>query len=281
MITLPRTCRTFITALALAGAVLHAHPDPRESLEEIEQKLQKHPEDASLHIARATILRGVREYAGAAQALDAAEQLSPGSPDVALGRAMLVRERGDLGKARSLTDALVKAHPRYADGWEFLASLQAKAGDRDGAINSLQKQLAFSDHFHADGFTTCASLLEQRGKPGDKEEAIRVLNQGIAKLGSLTGLHLMAAEIEVSIGRYDAALKHFDILTARFRPRPEWAVKRAEILIRAGRKKEAAAAYDSAVAILDALPSERRASPEVKKFRGAAAASRDKLLAGN
>lgn len=269
---------SILAVLLLSGTGLQAHPDASENIQELDKQLVANPLNVSLHVAKASVLRGIEEFGEASKALDVAEKLDPTSPEVALGRAQLLLATGNERGARMMADAIVKAHPRFPNGWEFLASLQQKAGERDGAIDSLRKHLAFAERFHADDFTGCASLLESRGKPGDKEDAVRMLDEGIAKLGCMTGLHIMAANLETSLGRYNAALSHYDVLAARFRPRPEWAVARAEILLQANRPKDAAAAYDAAVAMLDALPADRRVGPEVVKFRDSLVASREDAL---
>lgn len=262
----------------LSAATLQAHPDPRENLEEIDKQLLENPQDVSLFVDKAAVLRGIGEYAEASIILDQAARLDAASPEVALGRAQLLLAEGNPLAARRVVDALVKSHPRFAHGWEFLASLQLKAGETDGAIDSLRKHLAFNEHFHADDFTRCARLLETRAQPGDREDAVRILDDGLAKLGCMTGLHVMAAKLEVSLGRYDAALAHYDVLAARSRPRPVWAVARADILLQAKRPQEAAAAYDAAIAMLDALSPDRRSSPEVAKFRLALHGKRETAL---
>ncbi|BCU76365.1 tetratricopeptide repeat protein [Luteolibacter sp. LG18] len=267
-----------LASLLISCGSVVAHPDARESLQEIDKQLVGNPLDVSLLVAKAAVLRGVEELDAASKTLDEAERLAPASPEVALGRAQLLLACDNDRGARMMADAIVRAHPRFPNGWEFLASLQQKAGETDGAIDSLRKHLAFSERFHADDFTACARLLETRAKPGDREEAVRILDDGIAKLGCMTGLHIMAANLEVSLGRHDAALGHYDALAARYRPRPEWAVARAGILLQANRPKDAAAAFDAAIAMLDALPPARREGPEVVKLRASLVTQREAAL---
>jgi tetratricopeptide (TPR) repeat protein len=102
---------------------------------------------------------------------------------------------------------------------------------------------------------TCASWLEKRG---DKTGAITVLDQGLAKLGVLTGLHQKAIELEVPLGHYESALRRIDALTARFRPSIAYSLQRVDILESAGRFKEAAASCDAALALLDVMPASRK-----------------------
>lgn len=111
---------------------------------------------------------------------------------------------------------------------------------------------------------TCAAWLRDRANPGDAESAISILDQGLAKLGVLTGLHHEAIRLEVGLKRYDSALRRIDALTTRFRPSVELSLRRAEILEQAGRYQDAATACDSALALLDLLPVKSKNSPDFK-----------------
>ena len=104
----------------------------------------------------------------------------------------------------------------------------------------------------------CAAWLRERGKPGDAEAAVSILDAGLAKLGCLAGLHHAAIAIELPLGRHDSALRRIDALVARYRPSPDLSLRRAEILENAGRYREAAAACGDALALLDALPARRK-----------------------
>lgn len=108
-------------------------------------------------------------------------------------------------------------------------------------------------------------LTQKRGETTDATEAITVLDQGLAKLGVLTGLHQKAIQLEVALGHYDSALRRVDVMTARFRPSVAFSLQRADILESAGRFKEAAASCDSALALLDIMPTWRKADAAWKQ----------------
>ena len=65
------------------------------------------------------------------------------------------------------------------------------------------------------------------------DEAVRVLEAGVKRLGPIPSLQLKILEVEVSAGRYDSALSRLDAMQ-RSGPRPEpWMEKRASILAQA------------------------------------------------
>jgi len=253
-----------IAALALSGAVLHAHPSAEHRLEELEEHLKETPGDVEMRISYATQLRKMKRYDDAEKALLTVETLSPGHQAAELERAQIAYYRNDDVKvAESLAVALTKAHPRYADAWGFLAQLQRKAEKTDDAIDSYRRYIALTPQYRAGDFTDLANLLIKRNGTNDREEAVQVLDQGIGKVGHLTGLHLMAADVEISLNRYEAAARRFDQLAARFRPRPDWAKRKGDIYMLAERYQDAADAYDSAIAIIRSMPKERQEGKEV------------------
>jgi hypothetical protein len=105
---------------------------------------------------------------------------------------------------------------------------------------------------------TCATWLRERGNPGDSEAALEILDRGLARLGCLSGLHYAAIVIELELGHHDSSLRRIDALTARYRPSVDLAMRRTEILEKAGRHREAAESCDSALALLEALPGNRK-----------------------
>lgn len=256
-----------IAALALPGAALFAHPSPEHKIEELEQHLRDTPGDVELRISYASQLRKMQRFDDAENALRTVDLVSPAHPGVSLERAQIAYYRGnDVMVAESLAQALLRKHPRYAEGWNFLGQLQRKAGRIDDAIDSGRRYLALTKEYRAGDFTDLATLLSNRNGEGDKEEAVQVLDQGLAKVGELAGMHLMAAGIEASLQRYEAASRRFDKLAARYRPRPDWSRQKGEILVRAGRYQEAATAFDSALAMIQSMPPERQEDPEVRKL---------------
>jgi hypothetical protein len=112
---------------------------------------------------------------------------------------------------------------------------------------------------------TCATWLRERGRPGDPEAALEVLDRGLARLGCLSGLHYAAIAIELELGHHDSSLRRIDALTARYRPSVDLEMRRAGILEKAGRFQEAAESCDTAIALLEALPGSRRRTPYYKE----------------
>lgn len=259
-----------LAAALVMGAAATAHPSPEHKIEELESHLRESPSDPEMRIAYAAQLRKMDRFGDAEKQLLLVETLAPDHPGAALERARIAYYRnGDTAVAASLAEGLLKRHSRHAPAWDFLGQLRKKEGKTDEAIECYRRYIALSKELRAGDFTDLASMLSARGNPGDKEEAIEVLDQGVEKVGELAGIHLMASEIERSIGRHEAASRRFDKLAARYRPRPEWSRRKGEILLEAGRNQEAASSFDAALAMVRAMPPKRRADPEVRKLEAA------------
>ena len=109
------------------------------------------------------------------------------------------------------------------------------------------------------GVQTCAL-------PISAEEAIRSLDEGIARIGSVVTLHLRALALEESLGRIDAAAARLEQLAAESERRESWLKRRGDLFARAGRAVEARAAYSAALAAIDSLPEWLRAAADTQKL---------------
>lgn len=246
--------------LVLLPLVLSGHPDPRHTMGEIEAHLAQSPNDPELLRQKAGVYLDVNQPEEAAKVSALLLQLGPEDPENLLVEARITLAKGEKDSAAAKARAIVAKHPKHELAWRFLATTEELAGHRDEAIAAMRTHLDLSTHPGPGDVLTCAAWLQEGGTASDLDAAIAILDQGLARIGCLTGLHHKAIEIELGLERYDAALRRIDALTARFRPSVDLSLRRAEILERAGRFKEAAAACDDALAMLDILPAVRKQS---------------------
>lgn len=242
---------------------LHAHPDPRHTLEHLEEHLKETPNDPALLAEKADLLIAADQPALARPVIDKLLGIAPSEPAYLLLDAKLsLEEKNPATHTKAV--GLTGAHPGFAPGWRFLSRVEEENGNRDAAISAMVRNLSLNPKPTPSDIMTCAAWLNERGQSGDKEDAILQLDQGLAKLGVLSGLHYQAVEMELELGRFDSALRRIDALVARFRPSADLSLRRADILEKAARFKEAAGACDSALAILDSLPTKRKQSAQFK-----------------
>ncbi|MCW1921480.1 tetratricopeptide repeat protein [Luteolibacter arcticus] len=254
---------SLILAALLFPFSLSAHPDPSHSLEQLEEHLAETPDDPELLRRKADLFLSTGHPDLARPVVDRLLVLDSREPENLLLDARVCRAKKDTATRTKAAD-LVKAHPKFAPGWLFLAQIEDDKGDRQEAISAMRQALDLSAKPSATDVLTCAAWLEKRG---DKPEAIAVIDQGLAKLGVLSGLHQKAIELELTLRHYDSALRRVDALTGRFRPSVALSLQRADILESAGRFKDAAASCDSALALLDVMPASRKAGMAWKEQR--------------
>lgn len=233
---------------------LSAHPDPSHTLEQLEEHLAVTPDDSVVLRQKATLLLSTEHPDLARPIVDHLLTLHDGQPEDLLLDARTRHAEND-GSAPAKASALVAACPEFAPGWSFLARIEEEQGHRGPAIAALRRTLDLSPHPSPTDVLTCAAWLEERG---DYPAAIAILDQGLARIGVLAGFHQKAIALEIKLGRFDAALHRIDLLAARFRPSVELSSQRAAIFEKAGRYPEAAASYDSALALLNAMPASRK-----------------------
>ena len=248
--------KLLLTTLLLPFPLI-AHPDPRHTLEHLEEHLAESPDDPKRLREKAEVLIGTGHPDLARPVVDRLLALSPvDAENLLLDARILLAKKDPAAPAKA--SALAAAHPDFAPGWHLLARIENEQGHTDPAIAAKLRALALEPRPLPGDVLTAAAWLAGRGSPGNAEAAIGVLDEGLAKLGVLTGLHDKAIELELKLGRTDAALRRLDALAARFRPSVDLSLRRAGILENAGRYPEAAAACDSALALLDILPDKRK-----------------------
>lgn len=243
----------FLSTLLLPFPLI-AHPDPRHTLEHLEEHLAESPDDAELLREKAGLLLATGQPDLARPVVDRLLALAPGVPENLLLDARVCLAKND-PSASTKASALTASHPKFAPGWNLLARVERIKGRRDEAITAKRRYLELARKPAPGDVLTCATWIAEAG---DTDSAITILDQGLAKLGVLTGLHQKAIDLELVLGRHDAALRRVDALAARFRPSVELSLRRAEILEKAGRPAQAAAACDDALALLDSLPAKRK-----------------------
>ncbi|MBK1882284.1 tetratricopeptide repeat protein [Luteolibacter pohnpeiensis] len=255
-------------AFALSALPLLAHPSPEHKLKEIEQHLVDHPNDPELLRLQANLLIERRPK----KAVKIVKQLMKADPNNRENRLLQARLDAVTGKpdqARKELAGLLEADPGLDQAWGLLSQLQESAGMRDDAITSAIAAIEHSPSPSPSRILTCAGWLQERGKTGDADTAIRLIDRGLARLGCLAGLHEMAITIEIDTGKYDSALRRVDAMEARYRPTVALSLRRAEILEKAQRYGEAANACDAAVAIMDLAPPSRKKSEDFQQQRAA------------
>ena len=94
--------------------------------------------------------------------------------------------------------------------------------------------------------------------------ALRGLDEGIKRLGSLVTLQTYAIKLNLRMRDNEAALQRLETISARSRRKERWLAYRGDILLAAGRKADARDAYEHALAAIRILPPRHRMTKAVR-----------------
>lgn len=234
---------------------LAAHPDPRHTLDEIEEHLQEKPGDPELLMRKADLFLQTRQFDAASEIIAKLLETRSNNPDLRLLEIRLLLDQEKAEEAAAKASVLTEAHSRNAEAWRLRALAEEARGRRQEAIVAMGTHMDLAAKPNPGDALLGAGWMAEKGDPAG---AVKILDQCLSKVGCLSGLQQKAIGLEMELGRHDSALRRIDALEARFRPSVDLSLKRAEILEKAERFSDAAAACDSALALLEAQPSSRK-----------------------
>jgi tetratricopeptide (TPR) repeat protein len=250
-------------ALLLAAlSPARAHEDYLLQIADVTRLLEKTPDRPDLYYRRGELHRLHQTWDAAHADFDHALALDANFP-VDLGRGRLFLDAGWLLSAKGVFDRLLLRQTNNVDAYIARAHTLLKLG---------QPTAASADYFHAirnsresrpDLYIECAQALAAADAT-NLPAAVIVLDEGVRKLGPLVTLQLFAIDLEVKQTRYDQALARLDQVMANSPRKETWLARKGEILQRADRKAEAAAAYRSALVAMETLPPFRRKVPAMQ-----------------
>lgn len=266
-------------ALMLAGPS-GAHGSFHGRLARLDQQLERAPTDADLWLERASIHREHGDFAAALEDLEHAAALDPGRPELDYHRGRTLLAAGQAAAAESALTRLLTQRPGHAAGCALRARARAQLGRwlasaADWACAIEAQPAAPPDHFLAR-----ARALVMAGE-AHLGAALEGLEAGMERFGEVTPLALQAAEIEVRLGRTDAALARIDRLASHSGRKESWHARRGRILESAGRPRDALAAFEQARTALERLPQHRRATPAMRELDAEVAGAIARLAVGD
>jgi len=243
-----------LLTLLLAGfpASALAHPSIDEQLPVLEQRSAGDPCDAHASLKRGDLYRAAREWTRAQQAYADAARCDPHLDDVDFARGLLSLEMGASTDARRFLDRFLAKHPGTAAALLARARVGMRAGQPAAAAADFSAAVALLRTPQPDYYVEWAHALLASAHP---DEALRCLDQGIARLGMVPAMEALALDTEVGTGHFDAALQRLDGLPP---PHEVWLLRRGEILEQAGRRDEARAAFAATLDVLASRPLPRR-----------------------
>jgi predicted Zn-dependent protease len=255
-----------LAALTLCVAsVLSAHGDLHEQIAAASRAIARQPRDAALYLARGELYRAHHDATPALADYATALRLNPTLDAAHLARGRLLMEANRAAEALPDLDRFLARRPDHADALVVRARARAAVGDAPHARADYDRALSLAPN--PDWFIERARLVRPSAGPA---AAIDGLDEGLARLGPLLTLTLEAIDCELSLGHHDAALARLDRLVAASGPHPQWTLQRADILLAAGREKDARDAFSTALDEIDALSPARRRTRQNDALRARA-----------
>ena len=199
-------------------------------------------DDAALYLARGELYRAHHDTTPALADYATALRLNPTLDAAHLARGRLLMEANRAAEALPDLDRFLARRPDHADALVVRARARAAVGDAPHARADYDRALSLAPN--PDWFIERARLVRPSAGPA---AAIDGLDEGLARLGPLLTLTLEAIDCELSLGHHDAALARLDRLVAASGPHPQWTLHRGDILLAAGRQKDARDAFSTAL----------------------------------
>jgi len=212
--------------LCMADAV-YSHPGEDEQLARLGQYIAAQPDAQVLYIRRASLYSLGGHFEEAAADLTRAEALGPPA-EAALERGLLHLRMGDAQLALSYFNRFLDAHPDAVYAYEYRAHAARAAGDKPRAVADLKRYIELQDNPHPGVYLAAADLLHEMR---DTEQAIVLLDQGLAKIGLVTTLQRRAIELVLAQGRTAEAIFRLETLRKPLRENPRWKLEMAELLL--------------------------------------------------
>lgn len=268
----------FLCAICfLAAPPLRGHPEIEVLIAEIDRRIQEEPSDPALYLRRGELRRLHREWIPALNDYQHARDLDPDLAVVDLCLAKILLEEGLWTPAILVLDRYLAERPREAEGLATRARARWRLGDLDGAALDLARAIEVypaSRFPPPELYLECAQAWAAWGRP---DQALQVLDEGLARLGSPITLVLSALQVELDRRRYPQALARIDE-AARTSPRKEiWLLRRGRVLEEAGRAEEAVTAYREALAAVERSPAFRRQNRATQRLEAEARESLERL----
>ncbi|MEO7318508.1 MAG: tetratricopeptide repeat protein [Chthoniobacteraceae bacterium] len=247
-------CAAFLALTAFAGDA-EGHGEIHEALAAVTQQIAASPASGGLYLLRGRLHAAHRDWRAAHADYDRAGELDPTLVAVELARGEAWSAAGQPDEAVAALNRYIARQPESAAGYFARARAQSRAGRTEDAAADFALAITRTREPEPAMYLDQSHALVSAGRAGD---AIRALDDGIARLGPLGTLVQPVIELERAAGRHAAALGRIERMLATAPRKERWLCLRGEVLAEAGRGAEARIALLAARTALAGLPQDRR-----------------------
>lgn len=225
-----------IGIIFLFSLIASAHDGLHEQIVAVTKEINKAPKNAALYFKRAELYRLHEEWKNSEKDFDRAEKLDSTLSVVNLGRGKLWLDAKHFSKAKLALDIFLANESDSFEGIITMARVLVKLKQTTMAVKYFSQAILLAPEDSAEIYLERAETLRSADKI---DEALRGLDEGLEKLGSLVTLQTAAIDLETSRKNYDAALARLDKLSSTMERKESFLLRQGEILLQAGRFCEA------------------------------------------
>lgn len=255
----PMRCILYLVLLGglARPSSVNAHGDFHDQIATVTRQIDQDPTDAMPYLKRGELHRVHRDWAAALNDYARVAQLEPNFATINFFRGRMLLEADRPKAARECLDRFLTKQPDHAEALIARARVLVKLGKANAAAKDFTRALARLREPKPEHYLERAEAVMATGGRRVKE-ALRGLDEGMKRLGSVLTLQSRAIDLELSRENYDAGLARLEQLIAQSPRKETWLARKGEILRQAGREKEAREAYTAALKAAESLPPAHR-----------------------
>lgn len=233
---------SILGGVVLAATAASAHPGLHHDIDRVGEAIAREPARADLYVERAFLERLDSRLEDALRDLDRASSLEPGNRRAASERGMTLSA---LRRDREADEALTRflAGEPTAPALAERGRVRERLGRRPEAIADFTASLALRPDIEI--YVARGALQESIGKRAAARQGYR---EGLDRLGGAVNLRLALIRLDTSMRVWAEALALVDEAMAQSPVKTDWYLRRAEVLEAAGRKRDARADRERALA---------------------------------
>lgn len=232
------------------------HGTLHDEIARLDAELIRKPGDAELLIERGEMYRIHELFPQAKEDWQKVAQLRPTDPTNHLRLGLIALGSRETNSAVELLKRFVQECPQCLPGQLSMATAYQMAGQNQEAVQHWTRAIQLVPEPNPEWYLQRARAGVAGKMP--VESVLSGLDEAIGQYGPLPPLQLMAVDLEVSRGKVDAALDRISAIAKRADRKERWIVRRAEILMQAGRFPEAKTEFIAAREAIDRLPEKLR-----------------------
>lgn len=254
---------TLVAGWSNLGILLQEAGKLEQSLACLERVAALSPESPEAHNNLANTLRRMNKLDRAERHYAQAIALNPDYAEAHSNLAFLLTARGLYDRAAEQARRAIELNPRLIDAYLNLADVEIARHCHDAALRVLDALQEFAPR-HPTGLMARAKALKQLERT---DEALPLARQAVALAPRSAEAHNVLGQILQAVGDPDEALAQFDqAVELPGSVAEEALIGRATLLMECGRKDEAVAAFDRALAAYPGSVRVLGSRAEIKTF---------------